>query len=106
MFGRIKSSECASNELFLCAAPCQIRSGGDIRTSFALSKSESASKQEKSKADNHHRFKPFCLIVFQHLQRPKSFAPAKLGQERRSHGHHFIDHPDPIADRRSTGMAV
>jgi hypothetical protein len=39
MFGCIKSSERASNELFLCAAPCQIRSGGDIRTPFALSKS-------------------------------------------------------------------
>jgi hypothetical protein len=67
---------------------------------------QSASKQEKSKPDNHHRFKPFCLIVFQHLQRPKSFAPAKLVQERRSHGHHFIDHLNPAVDRRSTGMAI
>jgi hypothetical protein len=67
---------------------------------------QSASKQEKSKPDNHDRFKPFCLIVFQHLQRPKSFAPAKLGQERRSHGHDFINHIDPLIDRRAAGVAV
>jgi hypothetical protein len=47
---------------------------------------QSASKQEKSKPDNHDRFKPFCLVVFQHLQRPKSFARAKLGQKGEAMG--------------------
>ena len=147
MFGRIKSSECASNELFfVCGSvPDQERaryphfsaaalparpmerpapssryySGFIIRHKFCClavnlrrsmqrervvhlnpANTQSASKQEKSKPDNHHRFKP------QHLQRPKSFAPAKLGQERRSHGHDSINHLNPSVNRRATGLAL
>jgi len=41
-----------------------------------------------------------------HVERPKQLAPTKLSQERRSHGHHSIDHLNPTLNRGASSVAV
>jgi hypothetical protein len=59
MFGCIKSSERASNELF-CVRLREIRSGGDIRTFFALSKSVLVSRT-RVRNSNVTKARAICL---------------------------------------------